>query len=315
MRKGAIRFIAGIASLFALGTASATYTQCPGCTPAQMLQTAINMKQGTWLVWNPTIGSIRKYQVTCGIVNGTDPGTESSAPATDGVVATDDDITTDGLAVDDGSNTTAATNCTGIELSVPQGVLDVAAKLYQLSQLTNGTYKAAVEVYANNWNIPTVPNPSAHDYLMDGNYRAQLNDGLQDHGLEYANNGILDGLFEFLRAHADAALQFTSGVNATITVIFNDGSKLKVKLTLDKPPAYEKGSARDSTGQLLPDDNVPEYAGRWFYGATEQRNADRIVQLLNARGAEVIIGTRRNGFLNCTWNSVNNRLSCHWSSY
>jgi hypothetical protein len=84
---------------------------------------------------------------------------------------------------------------------------------------------------------------------------------------------------------------------------------------LDKPPAYEKGSARDSTGQLLPDDNVPEYAGRWFYGATEQRNADRIVQLLNARGAEVIIGTRRNGFLNCTWNSVNNRLSCHWSSY
>jgi hypothetical protein len=292
-----------VAALFALGfsgTASAMYERCPGCNAAQMNTTAKNRGIGTWVVWNPTNADVRKYIVTCGIVNGTDPTTKQSAG---------------GGATSSAAPPQTDATCTAIEAPLPQSVRDVAAVLLQLSRATGGPYQVAADVYAHTWNIPSVPNPTAHDYAGDSNYRSQLNDILQVDGMLHIGSTPIRGFIEYLKAHADAALSFTDSVATVITVVFDDGSKARVKVKLDDPAEYIKGSARDSTGQALPDDNIPAYGGRWFYGGTEVLNFERFGRLLRQLGAEVIVGTHNSGFLVCSWQSDHNRLSCHWSQY
>ncbi|MGN6521160.1 MAG: hypothetical protein ACTHK2_17255 [Dokdonella sp.] len=150
MSKRSVRSIAAIVSLlFAASQASAAIcVPCPGCSPAQMLQAAIDKRQGVRLVWNPTDGSIREYRVTCGI----EPNE-------------------------------ATTRCAGIEGEAPQMMHDIAATLLRLSNATGGTYKATAEIRANRWSIRTQPNPSARDYVADANYRAQLLDRIEQDGL------------------------------------------------------------------------------------------------------------------------------------
>lgn len=204
---------AGLLS-FGVAASDALYPKCVDCTPSQMLQTAVDLKQGTWVVWNPTDGSVRGYRVAC------------------------------------------TNECAGIELPVPQGVRDVASTLFQLSKATNGTNTAKVR--ASNWHIPTRPHPTARDYLGDGNYRAQLHDRLEAGGWSSGDSKI-DSYVGYLREHADVARMFTDS-QATLTVVFEDGSRVNVALNPDMPAQYVKGSARDSSGKPFADDSFGSVA-------------------------------------------------------
>lgn len=169
MRQSFIRPIAAIVALLCTATqaSAAVCMPCPGCSAAQMLQAAVDEGQGPRLVWNPTDGSIREYRVTCGTGGA---GGRSNA--------TGNDHGKSGV-----ESNAAATPCTGIEGAVPQVMHDVAAALLRFSNATGGTYKAVAEIHASRWSIRTRPNPSAHDYLADANYRAQLHDRIVQEGL------------------------------------------------------------------------------------------------------------------------------------
>lgn len=293
--------VIGLAFAVFGGNANAFYQQCAGCSATQMQASAQHLGPGTWLVWNPTNGNVRKYEVTCGSVNSTPLRSYSdTTSSTDGAMPTTD----------------ATTTCHPLEVAVPQGVLDVAAKLLALSQATAGSYSAEASVHASDFAIPLGPQgPTAFDYLVDKNYRGQLNKRIAIEGLSRSSNGYTAGLIEYLKNHADATLNFTDGIQSILTVQFDDGSKVDVLVTLLSTVAvYVESSAEDSRGQVLPDHNTADNTGRWFYPSSDQ-NGQRMVNMLHAMGAEVIVGTQQQGFLNCSWDAVSTRLTCHWSSY
>ncbi|HEY6943246.1 hypothetical protein, partial [Dokdonella sp.] len=213
MRQRFIRNIVAIVGLlFAVGQASAAICMpCPGCSPAQMLQAAVDKGQGARLVWNPTDGSIREYRVTCSV---------DSAGGTS--IATGDKHGKSGVEPN-----AAATPCTGVEGAVPQVMHDVAAALLRFSNATGGTYKAAAAIRANRWSIRTQPNPSARDYLADANYRAQLHDRIEQEGLA-SIPGTVGEVMPYLMENDVVARAFTDHVETVVTVVFDDGSKVDV---------------------------------------------------------------------------------------
>jgi len=238
MRQSFIRPIAAIVGLLCAGNqaSAAICMPCPGCSDGQMLQAAADKGQGARLVWNPTDGSIREYRVTCGIDG-----------AGDASIATGSEHSQSGVHPN-----AAATPCTGVEGEVPQVMHDVAAALLRFSNATGGTYKAAAEIHASRWSIRTRPNPSAHDYLADANYRAQLHDRIVQEGLA-SIPGVVGEVMPYLMENDVVARAFTDHVETVVTVLFDDGSKVDVRFEIGRPPAYVKGSARDATNARLPD--------------------------------------------------------------
>src|SRR5690349_758545 len=122
MRQSFVRPVAAIVGLLcAANQASAAICMpCPDCSPARMLQAAVDKGQGAWLVWNPTDGSIREYRVTC-----------SAGSAGGTSIATGNDHGKSGV-----ESNAAATPCTGVEGEVPQVMHDVAAALLRFSNAT-----------------------------------------------------------------------------------------------------------------------------------------------------------------------------------
>lgn len=115
MRQSFVRPIAAIVGLLCAASqaSAAICLPCPGCSPAQMLQAAVDKGQGARLVWNPTDGSIREYHVTF-----------SAGSAGGTLIATGNEHDKSGVAPN-----AAATPCTGVEGAVPQVMHDVAAAL------------------------------------------------------------------------------------------------------------------------------------------------------------------------------------------
>lgn len=97
------------------------------------------------------------------------------------------------------------------------------------------------------------PNPIARDYLEDANYRAQLHNRIEQ-GVLAPSAGIAGGWISYLMENSEATRAFTEHVEAVVTVVFVDGSKVDMQLRVGQQPAYMKGSARDATGGLLDGD-------------------------------------------------------------
>lgn len=235
------RFICSVAAVVGLlctpSQASAVICMpCPGCSAAQMLQAAVDKGQGARLVWNPTDGSIREYRVTCG-----------TGGAGGRSIATDNDHGKSGV-----ESNAAATPCTGVEGAVPQVMHDVAAALLRFSNATGGTYKAAAQIRADRWSIRTRPNPSARDYLADANYRGQLHDRIEQEGLA-SIPGTVGEVMPYLMENDVVSRAFADHVEAAVTVLFDDESKVDVRFEVGRPPAYVKGTARDAADVRLAD--------------------------------------------------------------
>lgn len=236
MHQRSVRIIAAFLGLLCAATQApaAICMLCPDCSPAQMLQAAVDKGQGARLVWNPTDGGIREYRVTCGIDS-----------AGDASIATGNDSGKSGVEPN-----AAATPCTGVEGAVPQVMHDVAAALLRFSNATGGTYKAAAEIRANRWSIRTQPNPSARDYLADANYRAQLHDHIEQEGLA-SIPGPVGEVMPYLMENDVVSRAFTDHVETVVTLVFDDGSKVDVRFEVGRPPVYVKGSARDAMNVRL----------------------------------------------------------------
>lgn len=281
---------------FALATAAVTaqaatrVVECRGCTYQSMYSTVVNRGAGTCTIWNPVNAEIYKFKVACGGVrpNASLPGSS-----------------------DEGVN---ATGCFADEQTVSQADADMAANLSVVFNATSGSYKAAIEVNANSWIFPgwTARTPTASDYVTDGNLRGMLNDKLRNEALLRTNSNTLVVALAYVAAHADTALNFTDQLSISVKVVFVDGSKVEVKLKIQDPPEYVKGSARDDTGQVVPDANSSDYTGTWTYGRGSEGSRDRMVRTFELLGA--LIEERDNGgyILRCNWETRGgvNRLTC-----
>lgn len=235
------RFIRSIVAFVGLLCASSQVSAaicmpCPGCSPAQMLHAAVDKGQGARLVWNPTDGNIREYRVLCNV--GSAGGTSAAAGDERGKSSVEPNA--------------AETQCTGVEGTVPKIMHDVAAALLRFSNATGGTYKAVAEIRANRWSIRTQPNPSARDYLADANYRAQLHDHIEQEGLA-SIPGAVGEVMPYLMENDVVTRAFTDHVEAVVTVVFDDGSRIDVRFAVGRQPMYMKGSARDAAGGRLDD--------------------------------------------------------------
>ena len=276
------------------GSASAAVIECRGCTYQAMEDRVTSMGNGTYTIWNPINAEIHKFQVRCGIApNRGDQGIQGNL-ATDGEVS-------------------QGSRCYAEEGDVLQGMIDTAANLSPLFMASFGTYSVDIEINANNWMFPGWTggsSPTANDYVTNANYRSQLNDKLDDQGFAYASNTLLRVALEYIFAHADAALQFTNGIVVTATIHFDNGSKVKVQFKLNQPVAYVPGTARDDTGQLVPDSSAAPNAGSWTYYSSQIESRDRMVNTMSALG--FVLAPRPPTFTTivCTFQPGPNALTC-----
>jgi hypothetical protein len=270
-------------ALAAMGSASAaTVTNCLNCSFTQMYNKAVSKGTGAWQIYNLANGEIHMWVVTCGVQQRPVGGAESSA--------------TGGGQVQ--------TVCTGQEGNVTQEYQDTSSHLAAWYGLTAHTMSATIGVHANHWNFLGYGpghTPSAYDYILDANLRAQLNDKLELEGLEYADGSTFVSHAEFFEAHADATLNFTSGLTMKLNVEFDDASHLLVTLSLQNGVTYIQGSARDANGQLIPDANIQSYQGNWHYVSGDTYNRDKMWSVMHGLG--YIIVSPPPNFYNivCTW--------------
>lgn len=281
--------IAGSTNVYA-----GTLLRCANCTWASMEQLANQQGPGTWDVWVPTTGALGRYKVACGVrPQGADkPGDRS-------------------FAGNGGETTQACTNQVVDYPPIPSDRVEAAAKASQVYNGTFGSMKVGVTVYQRD-----IPGSgyigrvtTAHDYLTDINLRGRINSSITNNSVTNASNPLY-GIVSWLFSHADAALGFTGGMEILVTIEFDDGSKVKVIVTLNHPAEYVPESATDSDGNTLPEDNSPRSQGRWRFGS--EQNANRFAELVSRLGGELI---GRGGFVwqteiwDCTFDGL--RLTCN----
>jgi hypothetical protein len=276
-----------------LANASAPVAPCLNCTYTAMYNKAVSKGAGSWMIWNPANGEIHKWTVTCGI-----PPIAAGASTPGGTKSVDQ----------------IQTVCTGQETAVTQEMHDTATNLSSVYNLTAHTYKAGVTVPGDSWHFAGLPPGnvgSAHDYVTNANYRAQLNDKLDQYALDFALGTPIVAPMQYILAHADAALGFSTGVMIVVTVTYPDGTHFKIDIKLVGAPEYEQGSARDDTGQLIPDADVQGNAGNWTYGSGDHVARDRLVGTMRQLGFWFPPALPPNySTVTCTWDAANNRLSC-----
>ena len=276
-----------------LANASAPVAPCLNCTYTAMYNKAVSKGAGSWMIWNAANGEIHKWTITCGI-----PPVAAGAPILGGPKSVDQ----------------IETVCTGQETAVTQEMHDTAANLSSVYNLTAHTYKAGVTVPGDSWNFLGLPigDPgSAHDYVTNANYRAQLNDKLDEYALDFALGAPVIAPMQYILAHADAALGFSTGVMIVATVTYPDGTSFKIDIKLIGAPEYEQHSARDDTGQLIPDGNVAGDAGRWTYGSGDRQARDRLIGTMEQLGFAIPNPLPVNySTITCIWNAAQNRLTC-----
>ncbi len=286
-----------LAMLFtADGALAASVSECRGCNPAQMEQRALQRGAGTWDVWNPVNGEISRYRVACGVAP---QGGDSSVRSPE-------------VPLPSRSDASPSAGCTNRIVDyppVPLEMIDTANRLSQIYHSTGGTYKVGITVRARDVGVLLADGgaPTAHDFLTDYAYRGRLENLITQRALGDAANPLAS-LLEWIFAHADAALGFTGALELLVTVQFDDGSTIQFVITLNHPADYIEGSARDSGGVPLPEENSSRYQGRFRFDSIE--NYSRFRWLMGRLGAHQI-GTGHNYYTDiydCTWDGQT--LSC-----
>jgi hypothetical protein len=272
-------------ALAVVGSASAaTVTNCLNCNYTQMYNKAVSKGTGSWQIYNLANGEIHKWVVTCGIQQRPVGGLELSANG--------------------GGQTETA--CTGQEGNVTQEYQDTASHLAAWWGLTAHSMSATLDVHADHWNFLGYGpghDPSAYDYILDANLRAQLNDKLDVDGLANADGSSLLNHAEYFLAHAEATLGFTSGLLMKLNVIFDDGSHLLVTLSLENGVSFIQGSGRDVNGQLIPDANTQNYQGNWHYVSGDTYNRDKMWSVMHGLGYIIVSPPPQFYNIVCTWHA------------
>jgi hypothetical protein len=284
-------------------TAHAATVQCVDCSEAQMYNKArsLGASPTAHIVWNPANGDIRRYRNYCG-------SAPNAAPA---------DATTN--ALEDDADATIAAGCTlqTEEVAVAAELEQVAQALSEVWRGTNGTFRSSIDAPVGSMAFPTyLPRgPTAHDFLMDRGLQGQLLDlASTDRIFQLDPNWSLRTPLAFLASHVDAFLAMSQGVVITVNVIFRDGSKVQLRLTIGDNATYVANSARDGSGQALPDpaDNPRNYSGRWYYPPGQANDLAAFLEYMRSLGVTVTTGGNAgNGVINCTWNPTNNTTTCY----
>lgn len=280
--------------LFAVANVhAATLLRCVNCSGVAMEQWAKQQGPGTWDVWVPTTGAFGRYKVACGVMpQGADKPDERA-------------VTGKG-----GDETQACTNQVIDYPPIPVDRVDAAVMASQVYNGTLGSMKVGVTVFQRD--IPgsgyVGGATTAHDYLTDINLRGRINTAITNNSVTNASNPLY-GIVSWLFSHADAGLGFTDGMELLVKIEFDDGSSVKVIVTLNHPAEYVPESAQDNDGNTLPEENSPRNQGRWRF--SNGQNANRFQQLVNRLGGEFVgrgALVWETEYYDCTWDGV--KLAC-----
>lgn len=284
-----------VSMLLSFDVLAGPIVNCAGCTPATMANKAERSGAGRHIYWNSLDADVRGFDVSCSIRSVKRPG---------------NDDTRDAEATEK--------PCHAVPFAAPQPYVDMASYLLTISRHTLGTYKASLAVPVNTPAFlvagHTQADPTAHTYVEDHNYRHQINDRLAEHGLDLAENDLLESALDYVMSHAYFALQFAPGIEVRIDLVFSDGSKAKVSLDVHGDAIYKEDSARDSTGQSIPDDGGRQNAGTWTYASNQASDFNRFTRTISHFGGTVDTDGRDSGTIGCAWQENANdggHLACY----
>ncbi len=290
----AFRSMLGAAALLvAAQAAQATTVQCSHCNEGQMQAKAKSLGAGgsPHIVWNPVNGEVRRYRVYCGSApNATDSGAKS------------------------GATTQAGCTFQAEDLQVSADLVTVAEAMSQIWNQTGGTFKAQINANVTSQSFPAyLPNkPSAHDFQLDAQLRAEIMDLASSPQIFQLSNAPLAGPVVQVLAHIDAFLAMTQGVFVSVDVVFADGSKITVMVKLNENATYVANSARDSSGHALvdPSDSPRNYAGNWYYPPGQGPDMAAFIEYMRSLGIPITSGSANGGVITCHWNPANNTTTC-----
>ncbi|TDR44019.1 hypothetical protein DFR29_106165 [Tahibacter aquaticus] len=285
-------------------SAAAAATRCINCNDTQMYNAAraAGASPSPILVWDPADGDVKRFRNYCGALNGVDPGTAGKGATGRTARA---------------SATQATCSLQTEELAVTTTTIDLGRALGEVWRATGGTMKGMIVADFSDVGFPTyLPGkPTAHSVVLDGALRGRILDRASEPDIfQMAPGNILAGPIEFILSHGDAFLGFTDSIVITVNVVFADGSKVQVRAPMGENATYVPGSARDNTGQLLPDrsDNMQDYNGRWYYPPGSGDDMNAFLDLMRQLGVQVVYGTtgQGTGVIPCRWNPESNETVC-----
>lgn len=169
---------------------------------------------------------------------------------------------------------------------ISSDVSQAAQHLSQVFNATGGTYKLGIPVNANpGIYTPAYSGraPTAHDFLVDLNLRAHIQENLTIDRVMNATSSPLASAFLFFVTHVDTVAGFTDQIDLLVTLTFEDGSPVKYILTLTSPPDHVEGSARDNDQNALPEENTAGNQGSWRFRSDE--NFGRFRWMMTRHGA------------------------------
>lgn len=280
-------------------------TRCVNCNDAQMYNAAraVGPTLSPFLVWDPADGDVKRLRNYCGTLNGVDPGTGGKAAT--------------GTA-ERASATTTACNLQTEDLGVDTTTIDLGRALSEVWRATGGTMKGMIVADISDASFPTyLPGkPTAHSFVLDAAFRSRILDMANKPSIfQMDPSNVLSGPLKFILSHGDAFLGFTDGIIIiTIDVVFADGSKVQLRATIGENATYVPGSARDNTGQLLPDrsDDPQDYNGTWYYPPASGNDMNAFLEFMRQLGVQVVYGNtgQGSGVIKCRWNPENNETIC-----
>lgn len=254
------------------------------------------------LVWDPADGDVKRFRNYCNTLNGVDPGTAGKGATGTAARA---------------SATQATCSLRTEELAVTTTTIDLGRAMGEVWRATGGTMKGMIVADFSDVSFPTyLPGkPTAHSFVLDGALRSRILDMANKPDIFQMDPGnALAGPIKFILSHGDAFLGFTDGVVILVDVVFADGSKVQVRARMCENATYVPGSARDNTGQLLPDrsDTMRDYNGRWYYPPGSGDDMNAFLDLMRQLGVQVIYGPTGQGscVIECRWNPESNKTVC-----
>jgi len=174
---------------------------------------------------------------------------------------------------------------------------------------TGGSMIQTVEVRADELQLVGLGGASAFDVVGDANLRARMADQIWQRPPATVP-AALRNVIETLLSATMTFIGITT--SPRITIVFIDGSSVSFVIDFVKQKAsYDRGSARTSSGQLIPESNAPsDAAGTWTFGSGSAGPSDdigRFVNHLRSLGIPVT-GGGGTSKISCTFDGVT--LSC-----
>ncbi|HJU40111.1 MAG TPA: hypothetical protein VJ724_11105 [Tahibacter sp.] len=304
MRMRMIVAIAAVALLVVVSAANAASVQCLNCNGAQMHAKArtLGASPTPHIVWNPANGHVKQYLNYCGSApNVAPPDATKSLP---------DDA--------DGAAVAAPCQIYTEDVPVPVELQQVASAMSEIWLSTGGTFRAAIQANVGQMPFPTyLPGgPTAHDFLRDVELQGQiLALASTDRIFRLDSASTMRTPLAVIASHVDAFLSMSQGVIITVNVVFHDGSKVQIRLTVGDDATYVRGSGRDASGHVLPDPaagNPQGYMGRWYYPPNQAADMSAFLEYMRSLGVTVTTGgDAGNGVISCIWNPATNTTTCY----